>query len=113
MSSTLRVAHPAGVGRPDADIKADLDEVVLPAIPEVDTSMVHTMVENGTVWLVGRLDWCGQAGIVRDRVAEVPGVVAVEERIRCVWDDHPVYRWHPHLPRLGTTTARHRHRRTR
>ncbi|MCG8915554.1 BON domain-containing protein [Actinokineospora sp. PR83] len=105
MSTTFPVAHPRAVGRPDEDIKSELDHQVLPAVPGVDTSLVHTLVEDGTVWLVGRLDWCGQAEVVRDRVAEVPGVVTVRDRLRCVWDDHPVYRWHPHLPRFGAHRA--------
>ncbi|OLR94443.1 hypothetical protein BJP25_11860 [Actinokineospora bangkokensis] len=101
MATTLALPHPRGVPqRRDEDIKAEVERDVLPRIEGVDTTMVRILVEHGTVWLVGRLDWDGQAEEVRTRVARVPGVVAVEDRLRGAWDDHPVYRWHPHVPHL-------------
>ncbi|GAA3032526.1 BON domain-containing protein [Actinokineospora globicatena] len=86
--------------RSDQDILDEIEDVALPSIAGVDTSLVRAAVDNGRVLLVGRLDWDSQAPLVGHVVAGVPGVVAVANRIRCTWDDVTRFPRHPHLPRL-------------
>ncbi|GLZ36669.1 BON domain-containing protein [Actinokineospora sp. NBRC 105648] len=102
MSTTSQDPRTA-LRRPDEDIRAEVQDRVLPEMEDIDTRLVRAAVEDGVVLLVGRLDWDSQAPVVERAVAGVAGVREVRNRLRCTWDDVTRFPWHPHLPHLRRT----------
>ncbi|WP_018683751.1 BON domain-containing protein [Actinokineospora enzanensis] len=84
--------------RSDEDIRVEIQDRVLPAVPHVDTRLVRVAVDDGVVLIVGRVDWDSQAPVVGRLIAAVTGVREVRNRLRCTWDDVTRFPWHPRLP---------------
>ncbi|SES40097.1 BON domain-containing protein [Actinokineospora terrae] len=98
--STTSQERATAAHRSDEDIRAEVQDRVLPGIEDVDTRLVRAAVDDGVVLLVGRLDWDSQAPVVGRAVAEVSGVREVRNRLRCTWDDVTRFPWHPRLRRV-------------
>lgn len=74
----------SGYLRADEDIRAEV-ELVVAELP--GGRQVRVTVRDGVVLLLGRVEWRSARSPIADRAREVPGVVAVMDRLGYVFDD--------------------------
>jgi CBS domain-containing protein len=74
-------------GRPDEDIRHDIIDYVLWRTLWIDTSQMQVHVEDGVVTLTGAVGRQTTAAIAARLTSQVPGVVAVVNKIRYDFDD--------------------------
>ena len=74
-----------GFLRGDSDIRRDIEQQFRDHQLTVDPARVRVTVQDGTVWLTGRLEWQGDV-VLADRLAKgVHGVVGVRNRLDYFW----------------------------
>ncbi|HEX9338779.1 MAG TPA: CBS domain-containing protein, partial [Pseudonocardiaceae bacterium] len=74
-----------GFLRGDPDIQRDIEREFRDYRLTVDPARVRVTVQDGMVWLTGRLEWQGDV-VLADRLAKgVPGVVGVRNRLDYFW----------------------------
>ncbi|MCA2219310.1 CBS domain-containing protein [Jidongwangia harbinensis] len=78
--------------RPDPAIREDIVEYVLRRALWIDPVCVEVDVVDGRVMLAGRLERRSTAGLAVRLTAEVPGVVAVTDRLAWDYDDSRLVR---------------------
>jgi CBS domain-containing protein len=75
-----------GFLRGDADLRRDIEREFRDHRLTVDPARVRVTVQDGVVWLTGRLEWQGDV-VLADRLAkDVPGVVGVRNRLGLLLD---------------------------
>lgn len=72
--------------RADDDIRAQVERTVCAGLPD---DAVRARVEDGVVFLSGRVEWRSDHAGIGSRARTVPGVVEVHNHCRYVWDDGP------------------------
>ncbi|WP_235999000.1 CBS domain-containing protein [Qaidamihabitans albus] len=78
-----------GYLRSDDEIRHDIAREVFIRVLWVEPDTVGIAVEHGVVTLLGRLERSSDAALAGRLAGEVPGVVAVRNRLDYVWKDHP------------------------
>lgn len=75
-----------GFLRGDSDIRREIERDVMAGRLAADPRRVRVTVEDGVVWLTGRLEWQGDVVIAERLSRGVAGVVGVRNRLDYVWD---------------------------
>ena len=72
--------------RSDKEIRAEIDRDVFGRLLHSDPATVRTTVEHGVVLLTGRVEYRSDIDVAVRRIAAVPGVVAVKNRLDYWWN---------------------------
>jgi len=74
-----------GFLRGDSDIRREIERDVFDRALAADPRRVRVTVENGVVWLTGRLEWQGDVAAAERLSRCVAGVVGVRNRLDYAW----------------------------
>jgi CBS domain-containing protein len=73
--------------RPDKDIRAEAECAIFGSPNAVPQPSVRVSVDRGVVQLTGWLPWRTDIDTAVARIADIPGVIAVKDRVVCTFDD--------------------------
>ena len=74
-----------GFLRGDSDIRREIERDVFDRRLAADPRRVRVTVENGVVWLTGRLEWQGDVAAAERLSRSVAGVIGVRNRLDYAW----------------------------
>ena len=72
--------------RSDEEIRAEIDRDVFGRLLHANPAVVRSTVEHGVVLLTGRVEYRSDIDVAVRRIATVPGVVAVKNRLDYWWN---------------------------
>lgn len=75
-----------GFLRGDAEIRREIERDIFDHRLNADPRRVRVTVQDGVVWLTGRLEWQDDVALADQLTRQVPGVVGMRNRLDYVWN---------------------------